>query len=148
VQLSHGDCRLHFSFRCRQGAHDKGIRFRLRTTLNWSGEAPECDEVAEGGVGVIFTVARGYLGVTAVVGARADLSRASAVIGNEAFLVQVLLPSARLERTMQDGLVSQRYRACKVLWPSAQKANRVVVAIGSLAKKAPPDLRPVICASK
>ena len=54
VQLSHGEWRLHFSLRCRHGPHDKGMRFRLRTTRNWSGEAPECDECAEGGVGVII----------------------------------------------------------------------------------------------
>lgn len=29
------------------------MRFRLRTTRNWSGEAPECEELTEGGVGVI-----------------------------------------------------------------------------------------------
>ena len=52
VQLSHGDCLLHFNLRCRQGAQDRGIRLRLRTTRK-SGEAPECDVCAEGGVGVI-----------------------------------------------------------------------------------------------
>lgn len=54
VQLSHGACRLHFNLRCLHGAHDKGILFLLRTTLK-SGDAPEFDVPADGGVGVIVT---------------------------------------------------------------------------------------------
>ena len=62
VQLSQGDCRLHFSLRCRQGAQDKGMRFRLRTTRNWSGEAPEFEVCADEGVGVIVSgFSRGFL---------------------------------------------------------------------------------------
>ena len=46
-------------FRCLHGAHERGIRFLLRTTRCCvSGErgdgAPALDEVVEGGVGVIF----------------------------------------------------------------------------------------------
>ena len=52
VQLSQGCPRLHFSFRCLQGAHDSGIRLRFRTTRNCalSGDAP-FEDVDEGGVG-------------------------------------------------------------------------------------------------
>ena|SRR5271170_6575066 len=49
-----GDWRLHFNFRCLQGAQESGIRFRFRTTRKLpSGEWPECEEVVEGGVGVM-----------------------------------------------------------------------------------------------
>ena len=58
VQLSQGDWRLHLSFRCLQGAHERGTRFRLRTTLKLlSGEWPEWEEVVEGGVGVMLAFA-------------------------------------------------------------------------------------------
>jgi hypothetical protein len=41
-------------FLCLHGAHESGIRFLLRTTLNWpSGECPVLEGVVEGGVGVI-----------------------------------------------------------------------------------------------
>lgn len=52
VQLSQGCARLHFSFLCRQGPHDRGMRFLLRTTLNWGsgGDCPALEEVVEGGV--------------------------------------------------------------------------------------------------
>jgi hypothetical protein len=58
VQLSQGEWRLHLSFRCLQGAHERGTRFRLRTTLKLlSGEWPEWEEVVEGGVGVMLAFA-------------------------------------------------------------------------------------------
>lgn len=54
VQLSHGFPRLHLSFLCLQGAHERGTLFLFRTTRNWpSGDWPEWDELAEGGVGVM-----------------------------------------------------------------------------------------------
>jgi hypothetical protein len=77
VQLSQGWPRLHFSlqmsacddgplrveiyayFRCLHAPHDKGTRFRLRTTLNcgFGGDCPALEEVVEGGVGgMIATV--------------------------------------------------------------------------------------------
>ena len=62
VQLSQGCPRLHFSFRCLQGAQDNGTRFLFRTMRNWelSGDAP-VDELVEGGVtlgfGMMYTVA-------------------------------------------------------------------------------------------
>lgn len=41
-------------FLCLQGAHERGIRFLLRTTLKWpSGECGVLDEVVEDGVGAI-----------------------------------------------------------------------------------------------
>ena len=44
-------------FLCRQGAHDSGTRFRLRTTLNWScGDLPLADEPVEGEVKSISDV--------------------------------------------------------------------------------------------
>jgi hypothetical protein len=43
-------------FRCLHGPHDKGTRFRLRTTLNCGsgGDCPALDEVVDGGVGGIL----------------------------------------------------------------------------------------------
>jgi hypothetical protein len=40
-------------FRCLHAPHDKGTRFRLRTTLNCGsgGDCPALEEVVEGGVG-------------------------------------------------------------------------------------------------
>jgi hypothetical protein len=39
-------------FLCLQGPHDRGMRFLLRTTLNWGsgGDCPALEEVVEGGV--------------------------------------------------------------------------------------------------
>lgn len=71
VQLSQGWPRLHFNlllsapsdhfvaielytyFRCLQAPHDRGTRFRLRTTRNCGsgGECPALEEVVDGGVG-------------------------------------------------------------------------------------------------
>lgn len=59
VQLSQGCPRLHLSFLCLQGAHERGTLFLFRTTRNWpSGDWPELDEDAEGGVGVMLDCKR------------------------------------------------------------------------------------------
>lgn len=53
VQLSQGWPRLHFSFLCLHGPHDKGTRFLFRTTRNCGsgGDCPALDDVVDGGVG-------------------------------------------------------------------------------------------------
>jgi hypothetical protein len=44
---------MYAYFRCLHAPHDKGTRFRLRTTLNCGsgGDCPALEEVVEGGVG-------------------------------------------------------------------------------------------------
>ncbi len=61
-QLSQGWPRLHLSLRCRQGAHERGTRFLLRTTRYccWlSGDAPFVEDVEEGGVGSFGAIVTG-----------------------------------------------------------------------------------------
>lgn len=59
--------------------------------------------------------------------------------------VDVCLPWVRSKLPLLISSVTRRQRPCRALWKEAQKTIEVV-AIGSLAEKARPDLREFICA--